>query len=154
MGPGPIWRRMSTRRLTLAAAVLAIVGCGGGSTPAPSGVTDEGFPLGSFVKELDDPEVGGRIRIVWTFTGDGRFTEVPLALDGQRLDALPVRGTFTAAADAVTIATNYPPGMGTSTHGWRLDGDRLWTFLLESSNPDDAEWFEDLDSRPWEPYRS
>ena len=79
---------------------------------------------------------------------------MPVALDGQRLDIVPVRGTFTADADTVTIATTWPSDMGTSTHGWRLDGDRLWTFLKESTNPDDKDWFEGLDSRPWEPYRS
>jgi hypothetical protein len=34
-------------------------------------------------------------------------------------------------------------------HGWRVDGDRLWTFLIESDNPDDKEWFATLDVQPW-----
>ena len=139
--------------LAATAAAILIAACAVPAGSPPSGTTSAGFPLGSYSKVLDDPDLG-RSLIVWTFTADGRFTEVPIALDGQRLEAFPIRGTFTADAETVTVATNYPPGMGTSTHGWRRDGDRLWTFLVDSTNPEDMEWFEALDSRPWEPYRS
>ena len=152
-------RSTRTQGIRLAALVAAAVvgilvaGCAGSSVPAPSGTTTAGFPLGSFSKVLEDPDVG-RSLIVWTFTADGRFTEVPIALDGQRFEAFPLRGTFTADGETVTIATNYPPDMGTSTHGWRVDGDRLWTFLVDSTNPEDTDWFKGLDSRPWDPYPS
>jgi len=33
-----------------------------------------------------------------------------------------------------------------------MDGDVLWTVFLESDVPDDKDWFEGLDSRPWTPY--
>jgi hypothetical protein len=149
----PNWRACLKGWVAAGVVGLLIAGCAGSSGLAPSGTTSTGFPLGSFSKELDDPEVG-RSLIVWTFTADGGFTEVPIALDGQRLDAFPVRGTFTADSETVTIMATYPPDMGTSTHGWRREGQRLWTFLLESSNPEDKDWFQALDSRPWEPYRS
>jgi hypothetical protein len=154
MSMRPPHRRTSAATWTVVVAIAFIVaGCAGSTSPAPTGTTTAGFPLGSYAKEVDDPVVG-RTRIVWTFTADGRFTEVPLALDGQRLDAYPIRGTFTAEDETVTIVATFPPDMGTSTHGWRRDGDRLWTFLIESDNPDDKAWFEGLDTRPWEPYRT
>jgi hypothetical protein len=154
MRPRATWRtRAVIRWLVLAAAGLLMASCGGPSASAPGGTTAAGFPLGSFEKRVDDPMVGPT-RMIWTFTPDGRYTEIQLALDGQRVDAVPILGTFTADGDSVTIATSYPPGMGTSTHGWRRDGDQLWTFLIESDNPDDKDWFETIDSRPWTPYRS
>ena len=155
MRPLPIRRtRRAFRWLVLASAGLLVVGCGGAAPPpAAGGTTATGFPLGSFEKQVDDPAVG-RTRMVWTFTDDGRYTEIQLALDGQRVDAVPIRGTFTADTDSVTIATSYPPGMGTSTHGWRRDGDQLWTFLITSDNPDDKDWFEAIDSQPWTPFQS
>ena len=123
------------------------------SSPAPSGTTDAGFPLGSFSKEVDDPD-GGRMRIVWTFGADGRFTEVPIALDGQRLD--PSRSAARSRPMARPSRSRRP-----SRRAWArartaggVDGDRLWTFLVESDNPEDKDWFEGLDSRPWEPYQS
>jgi hypothetical protein len=142
---------MATWRVLPVVAVLVLAGCGGaGSSAAQSGATASGFPLGSVAKEVVDPD-HGRVRIVWTFTRDGRFTEVQFPLDGQWLQTNPVRGTFTAAADRVTIAGDFPPGIGTSTHGWRRDGDRLWTFFVDSTNPDDHEFFEGIDSQPWIP---
>jgi hypothetical protein len=109
-----------------------------------------GFPLGSFAKELQDPEAG-RVRLVWTFEPDGGYAEIPFALDGQTLDWPPIRGTWAANRETVTVATTYPPGWGTSTHGWRLDRDELWTYLVGSDNPEDADWFTTLDTRPWLP---
>ena len=156
MSMRPSWIRRAgrgSRLVVLAAATLLVTGCGASSAPAPGGVSAAGFPLGSFEKQVDDPAVGPT-RMVWTFTADGQYTEIQLAVDGQRVDIVPIRGTFTADGDSVTIATSYPPGMGTSTHGWRRDGDRLWTFLIESDNPDDKDWFEALDSRPWTPFQS
>ena len=45
----------------------------------------------------------------------------------------------------MTIATEYPPDWGTSRHGWRMDGDLLWTVFMDSDVPDDKDWFEALD---------
>ena len=123
------------------------------SAPAPSDhpIGPSGFPLGTFSKELDHPELG-RIRLVWDFEPDGRYAEIPLALDGQTLLAPTVRGRYMVDGSNVTIATDYPPDWGTSHHAWRMDGDVLWTVFIESDVPDDKDWFEALDSRPWTPY--
>ena len=154
-----IGHRRTSRSIAAGLVVLVLVGasvagCGAGTrtTPPHGGFAPgSGFPLGSFAKELDDPQVG-RVRLVWTFEADGRWAEIPLAVDGQSIDIPPIRGTWTADGETVTIATTYPPGIGTSTHGWRLDRDDVWTWLVASDNPDDQEWFQDLDSRPWVPY--
>ena len=42
-----------------------------------------GFPLGTFAKEISDPDLG-HVRLVWTFEPDGRYAEIPFALDGRR----------------------------------------------------------------------
>ena len=147
------WQGRESYRAATLAVALIVAACGATSTPTPAGTTPDGFPLGSFEKRIDDPAIGPT-RMIWTFTADGRYTEIQLATDGQRVDTFPIRGTFTTDRDTVTIATSFPPGMGTSTHGWRRDGDRLWTFLIESDNPDDEGWFESMDSRPWTPFQS
>jgi hypothetical protein len=157
MGPGratwpgrTVGRRVAGWAAILVAVSAIVAGCAGGASR--SGVaqgTDprSGFPLGAFAKEFNDPS--GRVRVVWTFEPDGRFAEVPQALDGQALDWPTVRGTWTADAQAVTIVASFPEAYGTMRHGWRVDGDRLWTFLIESDNPDDKEWFATLDVQPW-----
>jgi hypothetical protein len=153
----PLGTRSISRSTSCVVAVvlglgLAVVVTACSATQTPSGhqVTASGFPSGAFAKEVVDPELG-RVRLVWRFEPDGRWAEIPLALDGQTLRMPTVRGSWVADAETVTVATDYPPGWGTSTHGWRLDGDRLWTFFKDSDVPDDKEWFESLDSRPWVP---
>ena len=111
-------------------------------------VTPAGFSLGSFAKEINDPE-RGRVRLVWTFEEGGRWAEVPFALEGQSLDVPAVRGTYTVEGDTITLATEFPPDWGTSRHTWRVEGDRLWTAFISSTNPEDADWFRGLDDRPW-----
>jgi hypothetical protein len=93
----------------------------------------------------------GRVRLVWTFAPDGRWVEVPFALDGQAAPMTPVRGTWTTDGDTLTIATDWPPDSGTSTHHWRLDGDRLWTVFVSSDLAADRDWFPRWDGQPWVP---
>ena len=155
-GPGAL-SRFALTVLLAGAAAMVVTGCGAPVAPttrtgAPSAnpVTPSGFPLGSFAKEFQDPELGS-IRLVWTFEEGGRWAEVPFALEGQSLNVPAVRGTFTVDGDTVTLATEFPPGWGTSHHNWRLEGDRLWTSFISSTNPDDADWFRTLDDHPWVP---
>lgn len=156
MGPGRVpWpgvavgRRVAGWVATLVTVLAIVAGCAGTSRSGAVQGSDpvSGFPLGAFAKEIDDPS--GRVRIVWTFEPDGRFAEIPQALDGQRLDWPAVRGTWTADADALTIVASFPQDYGTMRHGWRVDGDQLWTFLISSDNPADKEWFATLDTQPW-----
>ncbi len=79
--------------------------------PPPRGSDRAGFPLGSFSKELDDPSAG-RVRIVWTFAADGRWTEIQLARDGQR--ARPSRSAARSPPTISTLAIDvtYPPNVG------------------------------------------
>ena len=151
-GPRSISRSASALGVTLLAASVLVAGCTA-AAPAPRehSVGRSGFPLGTFAKELESPDLG-RVRFVWDFEPDGRYAEIPLALDGQTLHAPTVRGTYVVDGETVTIATEYPPDWGTSRHAWRMDGDVLWTVFLESDVPDDKDWFEGLDSRPWTPY--
>jgi hypothetical protein len=149
-------RSISRSVSVLSGMVLAIgaltAGCAA-SAPGPSDhpVAPSGFPLGTFSKELNDPELG-RVRLVWDFEPDGRYAEIPMALDGQTLKAPTVRGRYSVDGSDVTIATDYPADWGTSRHAWRMDGDVLWTVFLESDVPEDKDWFEALDSQPWTPY--
>jgi hypothetical protein len=62
--------------------------------------------------------------LVWVFEPDGRYAEVPFALDGQTLKAPTVRGSYSDDGEIETLANDYPPNWGTSRHGWRMDGDR------------------------------
>jgi hypothetical protein len=151
-GPRSISRSASVLGGILLATGVLVAACAT-STPAPRDhpISPSGFPLGTFSKELSDPELG-RVRIVWDFEPDGRYVEVPFALDGQTLKAPTIRGTYAVDGETVTMATEYPPDWGTSRHGWRMDGDRLWTYFIESDVPGDKDWFEALDSRPWAPY--
>jgi hypothetical protein len=132
----------------------ASAGCGGNGSTTNASISPEiassGFPLGTFTKEIRDPFLG-RVRLAWTFAGDGRWAEVPEALDGQRLDAPVVRGSFGVTADTLTIATEYPPDWGTSEHTWRLEGRLLWTDFVSSDVDGDADWFAMLDTQPWVP---
>ena len=145
--------RSALRVLPAVVAVALVVAACGTAARVPSArqATTSGFPAGAFAKEMEDAELG-HVRLVWRFEPDGRWAEIPLALDGQKLRAPVVRGTYVVDGDEVTLATEYPPGWGTSQHGWRLDGDQLWTFFMESDVPDDKEWYQSLDSRPWVPY--
>ncbi len=151
-GPRSISRSASALGGILLATGVLVAGCTA-SAPVASDhpVGPSGFPLGTFSKVRSDPELG-RVRFVWDFEPDGRYAEIPLALDGQTLMAPTVRGRYTVDGSTVTIATDYPPDWGTSRHAWRMDGDALWTVFLESDIPDDKDWFEALDSRPWTPY--
>jgi hypothetical protein len=154
MPTGP--RSISRSASVLAGIAFAIGALAAACTPSqPSSgdhpVGPSGFPLGTFSKEMSDPELG-RVRFVWDFEPDGRYAEIPLALDGQTLLAPTVRGRYTVDGSNVTIATDYPPDWGTSRHAWRMDGDVLWTVFLDSNVPEDKDWFEGLDSRPWTPY--
>jgi hypothetical protein len=153
IGHRGVSRSLAGAVLLIAAGASALAGCTAAAPPSiDPGARDpaSGFPLGSFSKEVHDP-VAGRLRLVWTFEPDGGYAEIPVALDGQTLDWPPIRGAWAADTDTVTIATTYPPGWGTSTHGWRLDRDELWTYLVESDNPEDVDWFTTLDTRPWLP---
>jgi hypothetical protein len=146
-------RSFAAALLLVATVASSVAACASAARPSTEpGALDpaSGFPLGSFAKEVHDP-VAGRLRLVWTFAPDGGYAEIPFALDGQTLDWPPIRGTWAADADTVTVTTTYPPGWGTSTHGWRLDRDELWTYLVGSDNPEDADWFTTLDTRPWLP---
>jgi hypothetical protein len=130
----------------------AMVGCGASAVPPARGVDPAtGFPFGRFAKEIEDP-AGGRVRLVWAFEPDGRYAEIPFALDGQSLPFPTVRGTWTADATSLTIAVDHPAQLSDTVHGWRRDGDALWTYLISSNDPADVEWFGDLDVQPWRPF--
>lgn len=153
MPSGP---RSISRSASVLVVLVLVAGIAASCTTArvPSSehsIAPSGFPLGAFAKEIQHPDLG-RIRLVWTFEPDGRYAEIPFALDGQTLLAPTVRGTYAVDGGTVTIATDYPPDWGTSRHGWRMDGDRLWTFFMDSDVPDDKDWFGSLDSQPWTPY--
>jgi hypothetical protein len=141
--------------LLIAAVVVSLVaGCGPSIEPtirpgaSAHPTLPSGFPLGSFAKDLGDPFLG-RIRLVWTFGPDGRWSEVPFAIDGQTLRVPTVRGMYAIDGETVTITTDYPAGWGTSAHRWQVVGPYLWTAFVTSDVPEDAGWFEMLDDRPW-----
>ena len=146
---GAVGRHVAGWAAILLAVSVIVAGCAGAARRGAAQGSDpaSGFPLGAFTKEIDDPS--GRVRLVWTFEPDGRFAEIPQALDGQTLDWPTVRGTWTADADTVTIVVSFPDDHGTMRHGWRVDGDQLWTSLISSDNPSDTEWFGTLDVQPW-----
>ncbi len=153
-GPG-LFSGFTLTVLLTGAAAMVVTGCATPVAPttrtgaaSADPVTASSFPIGSFAKEIDDPDLG-RIRLVWTFEDGGRWAEVPFALEGQSLDVPAVRGTYTIEGDTVTLATEFPAGWGASQHTWRLEGDRLWTSFISSTNPDDTDWFRALDDSPW-----
>jgi hypothetical protein len=151
-GPRSISRSASVLGgILLVTGVLVAACTAPTSAPRDPAIAASGFPLGTFSKVLSHPDLG-RVRLVWDFEPDGRYAEVPLALDGQTMKAPTVRGRYAVDGSTVTIATDYPPDWGTSRHAWRMDGDVLWTVFLESDVPDDKDWFEALDSQPWTPY--
>src|SRR3954469_13035600 len=104
--PRSISRSASAVGVMLLATVVLAVGCGA-SAPARGdhAAGPSGFPLGTYSKELSHPELG-RVRLVWDFEPDGRYAEVPLALDGQTLKVPTVRGRYTVDGSTVTIATD------------------------------------------------
>ena len=129
------------------AAVLA--GCAARTPGAPDPtIAASGFPIGTYVKDFIEPQ-HGPTRIAWTFEPDGSWAEIPL--EGAPIGVPPIRGTYTISGDVVTIATEYPPGLGTSSHAWRSVDGRLWTTYRSSDNPEDAGWFAMLDPIPWTP---
>jgi len=152
----PMATRSISRSASCAVALVlglgVLIGACAAGRPPGHPIATSGFPSGAFAKEVVKPDLG-HFRLVWRFEPDGRWAEIPIALDGQTLRVPTIRGTWVANDETVTLASDYPPGWGTSTHGWRLDGDRLWTFFKDSDVPDDKEWFESLDSRPWVPYQ-
>ena len=125
------------------------------ATPVPSSdhpIGASGFPLGTFSKEIQLP--GSRacpvrvdLRTRRSLRGESRSPSTV-----RRSSAPTVRGTYAVDGETVTIATEYPPDWGTSRHGWRMDGDLLWTVFMDSDVPEDKDWFEALDSQPWTPY--
>ena len=155
MGTGR--RSISRSALTLlglvvaSAVILTACGASADATRPPASTSASGFPIGAFSKEISDQELG-HVRLVWTFDADGRWSEVPIALDGQALKAPVVRGRYTVDGETLTIATEYPPDWGTSRHSWRMDGGVLSTAFIQSDNPGDEDWFASLDARPWTPY--
>lgn len=136
----------------LATVSIAIGGCGTSARLPPPRGSDpaSGFPLGRFAKEIDDPSAG-RVRLVWAFEPDGRYAEIPFALDGQAMTFPTVRGTWTADDSTLAIDVTYPPEYAANRHGWRRDGDLLWTYLISSDDPEDVDWFTPLDVQPWRP---
>jgi hypothetical protein len=136
--------------LAIVAFATAIAGCGATAPPSRGADAASGFPLGRFAKEIDDPE-GGRVRLVWAFEPDGRYAEIPFALDGQAMRFPTVRGTWIADASTLSLDIAYPPELADSRHGWRRDGDLLWTYLISSADPADVDWFGELDVQPWRP---
>jgi hypothetical protein len=153
MGPCDASRQVARPAGALRSAVLCLAlavaaGCAA-AQPATGGRTaPPDFPVGAYAKEFQDPFLG-RMQIDWVFDPSGRWAEIPIALDNQAIGASVVRGRFTVEGDTVTIAADYPPGIGTSRHEWRLDGDHLWTTFESSTNEDDAAWFALLDPTPW-----
>jgi hypothetical protein len=149
-------RRAAISELVLAFGALVIMNACSSPTGTPlvGGLTNgqSGFPLGSFAKAFREPEQG-HIRLIWTFGEDGRWTEVPVALDGQTIMAPPIRGRYSVTGDEVTIEVTWPPDWGTSRHTWRWTGDGLWTAFESSTAPADADWFALLDTQPWTPVR-
>lgn len=148
-----IVRRMRARRLLvgLTAIVLAalVIACGPRASTIAPYLGSDGFPVGTFNKEFVDPELG-RVRLAWTFAPDGRWSEVPFALDGQTLPAPPIRGTYAVDGQTLTLTANHPPEWsGTSRHMWHMAGDRLTTTFVSSDIEGDADWFATLDVAPW-----
>ncbi len=143
---------MTPRWIGAVGLVVAVVlaGCAREAPPGHGHDARTGFPYGVYGKDMDDAELG-RIRLEWVFGPDGRWAEVPIALDGQPQLAPVVRGTYTVDGEEVTIATSWPAGWGTSTHRWRLDREDLWTAFVSSDVPGDAGWFATLDQQPWRP---
>jgi hypothetical protein len=132
------------------AVAFGVAACASDSPPSHGTDPASGFPRGVYAKEIDEPELG-RIRLEWVFAPDGRWAEVPVPLDGQPQRAPVARGTYRVDGDAVTVAISWPPGWGTSTHRWRLDGDALWTTFVRSDVDGDAAWFGSMDIKPWRP---
>ncbi|MEO6206899.1 MAG: hypothetical protein ABIP77_02945 [Candidatus Limnocylindrales bacterium] len=133
---------------TVLVTFLAI-GCSGlFGSPAPRGATDEGFLLGAVAKDLEHP-VFGRFRLIWIFAGDGRWAEVPVALDGQTIRIPAVRGTFVLDGQKLTLTPDFPPGLAPSDHAWRVEDDTLRT-TFASGAPEDEDWFRSVvDGAPW-----
>lgn len=143
------WRLIRAIRIALIAMALTLpAGCAA-SGPATTGPPPPpGFPVGVYAKAFQDP-VLGRMQINWVFDPSGRWAEVPISLDNHTMEAGVIRGTFIVDGQVVTIASEYPPEIGTSIHRWRVDGNHLWTTFESSNNPDDEEWFAMLDPTPW-----
>lgn len=125
----------------------ALAGCSArvAGSPDPS-ISASGFPIGTYVKDFVEPQFGPA-RIAWTFEADGSWAEIPL--DGAPIGAKPIRGSYAVSGDVVTIATEYPPDFGTSSHAWRFVDGRLLTRYQSSNIPEDADWFAMLDPIPW-----
>lgn len=143
---------MRGRGVTAVFLVIALVcGCAGVfGSPAPRDATVEGFPLGAVAKDLEDPAFG-RFRLIWIFQGDGRWAEVPVALDGQTLPLRPVRGTFVLDGTTLTLAPDFPPGLAPSRHAWEVTAASLRT-TFASGAPEDEDWFLSVvDGAPWRP---
>jgi len=145
--------RMTARvghRMVIGLIVVALLaGCSERvqGPPDPT-IAESGFPVGSFVKDFVEPQLG-TTRIAWTFDPDGSWAEIPL--EGAPIGVPPIRGTYTVSGDVVTLATEYPPDFGTSRHAWRFANGLLWTTYRSSDNPEDAGWFAMLDPIPWIP---
>ncbi len=140
-------------RGTMAMVLVAVLasGCTGlFGSPAPRGATVEGFPLGAVAKDLEHPGLG-RFRLIWIFKGDGRWAEVPVALDGQTLRLPPLRGTFVLDGATLTLKPDFPPGMTPSNHAWQVEGATLRTTFAAGA-PEDEDWFLSVvDGAAWRP---
>ena len=84
--------RTGPRSISRSASVLASIALVSGdprrlvrvrATAAPrASDRASGFPFGAFARRSSDPDLG-RVRLVWVFEPDGRYAEIPFALDGQ-----------------------------------------------------------------------
>ncbi len=137
--------------LTMVLVAVLVGGCAAYlGAPPPRGATADGFPLGALAKELEHPEFG-RFRLIWIFEADGRWAEIPIALDGQRIMLPPVRGTFEIDGTTLTLVPDFPPGWAPTQHTWEMqDGSLQTTFA--SGTPEDEGWFRSVvDGEPWRP---
>ncbi|HEX7346343.1 MAG TPA: hypothetical protein VF253_06100 [Candidatus Limnocylindrales bacterium] len=141
-------RRRTAAALATLIVALAVAGCSAGEAPPPAGVRPDGFPTGVFVKSFVDPDLGP-VRLSWVFDTDGDWAEVPEATAGQTWPGGPARGQYTVEGDLLLIRVDAPAFWADHQHRWRLEGDRLITTFEHSDLPEDEQFFEMLDRRPW-----
>ena len=84
--------RTGPRSISRSASMLVVIvfvagypvaaSCASARVPSSEHPIGAGVPAGGFAKEIQHPDLG-HIRLVWTFEPDGRYAEIPIALDGQ-----------------------------------------------------------------------